>query len=271
MGKPDCMPASSIRANRAAYERRAVVRRYAAHSHLQPPEQAVLEMLGPRLGEMRMLDIGVGAGRTTLHFAPLVREYVGIDYAESMIEACRRRFPDAGPGVSFETRDAREMRAFGDASFDFVLFSFNGLDHLDHDGRIEALGEIRRVLAPAGTFCFSAHNLLSVPRLFAFPWSHVAKRPWLLGSKLVKWVLLHRLNRPLHKLLAARCATINDGAHAFRLRTHYIRPTEQVHQLGATGYADVRIFTLDGNEAETGDGLDQLEDSWLYYLCGRCG
>jgi ubiquinone/menaquinone biosynthesis C-methylase UbiE len=217
-----------------------------------------------------MLDIGVGAGRTTLHFAPLAKEYVGIDYADNMIRACRRRFPDAGPSVSFVTLDARHMDAFGDASFDFVLFSFNGLDHLDHDGRIEALKEIRRVLAPGGLFCFSAHNLNSVPRLFEFPRSEVAKRPWLVASKLIKWFLLRRLNWPLRRLPAAPCATINDGAHAFRLKSHYIRPAAQVRQLAAAGFTDVRILTLDGNETKTSDGLDQLGDPWLYYLCATC-
>ena len=266
-----CMTLQATRSNRAAYDAERVVRRYAAHSHLQAPEQVVLDRLAPRLGEMRMLDIGVGAGRTTLHFAHRAGQYVGIDYAENMIRACQRRFPDAGPSVSFVTCDARRLEPFDDASFDFVLFSFNGLDHIDHDGRIQALREINRVLAPGGLFLFSAHNLLSVPRLFAFPWRAVARRPWVFPRRLARWVLLKRLNWSPRKLLDHPCATINDGAHGFRLTTHYIRPDEQVRQLTQTGFTDVRLLTLDGAEVDPDSCLDELDDFWLYYLCQKEG
>ncbi|MBN1919573.1 MAG: methyltransferase domain-containing protein [Verrucomicrobia bacterium] len=263
------MTFETAHANRAAYEAGRVVRRYAAHSRLQPPEQVVLDTLAPRLGDMRMLDLGVGAGRTTLHFAHRVARYVGVDYSRNMVRACERRFPDAGPAVSFVTCDARRLDAFETAAFDFVLFSFNGLDHIDHDGRIQALREIHRVLAPGGVFLFSAHNLLSVPRLFAFPWRDVLKRPWLIAPKLLRWLLLRRLNRPLRTLTQAACVTINDGAHGFRLKTHYIRPDEQLRQLSATGFTDTRILTLDGQEVPPNADLDQLDDFWLYYECSK--
>ena len=266
-----CMTLETARANRAAYDAQRVVRRYAAHSRLQPPEQVVLDKLAPRLAAMRMLDIGVGAGRTTLHFAHRVKRYVGIDYAANMVRACEHRFPDAGPTISFMTCDARRLEPFDDAAFDFVLFSFNGLDHIDHDGRIEALREINRVLAPGGVFLFSAHNLLSVPRLFASPWRDVRRRPWLLAPKLFRWLMLRRLNWPPRKLTHAACATINDGAHGFRLATHYIRPDEQLRQLTATGFGDISILTLDGREVPPNANLDQLDDFWLYYLCEKHG
>jgi ubiquinone/menaquinone biosynthesis C-methylase UbiE len=43
---------------------------------------------------MKMLDIGVGRGRTTMHFAQAAEEYWAIDYSEEMIAACRERFRD---------------------------------------------------------------------------------------------------------------------------------------------------------------------------------
>jgi hypothetical protein len=46
------------------------------------------------------------------------------------------------------------------------------------------------------------------------------------------------------------------------------RPAEQIRQLPAVGFNDVRILTLDGKEAKTSDSVDHLEDPWLYYLCG---
>jgi ubiquinone/menaquinone biosynthesis C-methylase UbiE len=34
--------------------------------------------------------------------------------------------------------------------FDFVLFSYNGIDFVDHAGRLQVLKEIARVLASGG-------------------------------------------------------------------------------------------------------------------------
>ncbi len=51
------------------------------------------------------------------------------------------------------------MDGLKDNSFDFVLFSFNGMDSFSHKDRIAALGEIRRVLRNDGIFYFLSHNL----------------------------------------------------------------------------------------------------------------
>jgi len=49
---------------------------YARYSNLQPPEETILHLMLPSLPTARMLDLGVGGGRTTVHFANRVREYV---------------------------------------------------------------------------------------------------------------------------------------------------------------------------------------------------
>ena len=87
---------------REVYESRSVVQTYTDLHELQPAERAVLEALRHRLESMDMLDIGVGAGRTTVSFAPLVRRYVGVDYSRAMVEACRRRFAGSTPEPTFE-------------------------------------------------------------------------------------------------------------------------------------------------------------------------
>jgi ubiquinone/menaquinone biosynthesis C-methylase UbiE len=48
---------------------------------------------------MKMLDIGVGRGRTTMHFAQAAEEYWAIDYSEETIAACRERFRDVSNKV----------------------------------------------------------------------------------------------------------------------------------------------------------------------------
>src|ERR1700756_2475583 len=94
----------------------------AAHhtmSILFPPEGTILRLLLPELRTARMLDLGVGGGRTTLHFAKCVREYVGVDYSESMIRECRRRFATSPEPFSFVVCDARSLKMFASGSFDF--------------------------------------------------------------------------------------------------------------------------------------------------------
>jgi SAM-dependent methyltransferase len=176
-----------------------------------------------------MLDIGVGAGRTTLHFAPRVRAYFGIDLSHAMIRTCRRRFP----GRNFQVADVRAL-PFGDGAFDFILFSFNGLDYVPADDRSRALQEIRRVGRAGGRFCFSAHNLA-----------------WLSRGGIRSW-LVRRMNPS--DVASRDWAVIQDGALLFGLSTYYIRPEAQIAQLRQSGFDDIQIFG-----SATGP--------YLHYLC----
>src|SRR6476660_1734249 len=110
--------------NKAVYESAEIAQEYALCSNLYPPEEAILRIMLPHLPSLRMLDLGVGGGRTTLHFAKWVREYVGADYSEAMIGECRQRFSTYPDHISFAVCDARSMEMFANSSFDFILFSF---------------------------------------------------------------------------------------------------------------------------------------------------
>jgi ubiquinone/menaquinone biosynthesis C-methylase UbiE len=89
----------------------------------------------------RVLDLGVGGGRTTHSLAPHASLYIGIDYSRAMIEICQDRFPHH----QFEPGDARDLSRFPAEWFDFVLFSYNGIDFVDHADRLQVLKEIARV------------------------------------------------------------------------------------------------------------------------------
>ena len=128
---------------------------YRAHTVFLPGERAFVEDL-ERHRARRLLDIGVGAGRTTEYFAGLADEYVGLDLSPAMVEACGARFPD----VRFEVADVRDLSRFPDGSFDVVLFSFNGVDCVGSDAdRQRAFAEMRRVCAEGGRLFFSSKNL----------------------------------------------------------------------------------------------------------------
>jgi len=136
------------------------------------------------------------------------------------------------------------MEVFADGSFDFILFSFNGIDYVGHEDRLKALREIKRVASKDAYLCLSTHNLNSVDGLATID-EHAAKE----------------LKQKKHVI-------IDDGALQSRLLTYYIKPTKQIKQLTKLGCKNIRIFSLaDGSEIADRNSLDSLGDNWLYYLC----
>jgi SAM-dependent methyltransferase len=99
----------------------------------------LLPMLRP---EMRLLDVGCGAGAITAGLVAGVAEVVGIDASAAELERARGRVP-AG---TFVQADA-EALPFEDASFDAAL-AHALLEHLPDPAA--ALAELRRVLRPGG-------------------------------------------------------------------------------------------------------------------------
>lgn len=256
---------SSGDVNQDVYTAASVVADYVSASDLQPPERVILEQLGAQLAGATMLDLGVGGGRTTAHFAPVVRSYLGLDFSEAMVAACRRRFPD----LAFTVGDVRDLSALEDDSFDFVLFSFNGLDDVPPEERARALAEIQRVGKAGGQLCFSAHNLQSLDRWRLGLKRQLCWNPGRLGRNLHKWLRLRLVhNRHLYgkKLDLTSAALVYDHNHGRFMPTYYIRPAHQLAQL-AERFADVRVFALDGVELDTPEALDRATDLWLYYLC----
>ena len=106
------------------YEREDIARIYGQWKDLLPAEKVLLEIYRERIQGQRVLDLGCGGGRTSPWLHALAAEYVGVDYSARMIEVCRARYPQ----FVFEQGDATDLASFGDASFDFVLFSYNGID-----------------------------------------------------------------------------------------------------------------------------------------------
>lgn len=138
---------------RATYEDEQVVAYYSRVQGLQRTEALLFEHHA-RPG-LEVLDLGVGAGRTTPRLAAGAARYVGVDYAEAMVRYCRQAFP----GLRFEALDATDLSAFAEASFDLVVFSFNGIDSIPSwDARQRCLTECARVLRPGGVLLLSVHN-----------------------------------------------------------------------------------------------------------------
>ena len=223
-----------------------------ASSALHPCERNLLARLEETLPNMRMLDIGVGGGRTSIHFAHRVKSYLGVDRSAEMIEACRDRFPDPPANIRFALGDARSLKGSAPASFDLILFSDNGLDGLGHEDRHRVLEEMLRLLAPGGWLGFSSHNLMSV----GLPGRGVRAR--------YRRLRLRLLNGNLGALRRGSYAVIRDKPF-HRQGEFHVRPSEQAVQLRSLGLVDVKISAMDGREVDSADP-DAAGDAWLYYL-----
>ena len=253
--------------NQQTYETASIVNYYTQLNALQPAEQMMLDRWSEHLPRFRMLDIGVGAGRTTKHFQPRVADYVGIDVSAEMIDACRNRFPQL-TASTFQVCDARDLSVFEDDSFDFILFSFNGIDYVSHDGRLRILAEVHRVGVSGAIFYFSSHNLQGFDRAFDFK-SQWSFNPIATYTNLVMLAILRVLNQPLSpkQIKGLDYAIVKDESHNFSLETYYIRPQEQLNQL-RENFTDIQVYSW-RNDVELMTEFDRTNntDQWLYYSC----
>lgn len=255
-------PNSSGEANLRAYEVGSRVKKYAKQSELFPAERELIKRLKTQLPFMHMLDIGIGGGRTTASFSPMVKEYVGIDYSVAMVDACIERFSPLPPHVSLACADVRDLSRFQPAQFDLILFSYNGLDCIQHQERLAALKAIRGILKPGGIFCFSTHNLSSFGLNIFDPTLSFAYQ----ARRYLIWILLRILNGNLTALRKKNYAIVRDDGDKFQLKHYYVTPAEQVKQLLNAGFMSPQIFKRTGEEIFSIKNQEMQAESWLYFL-----
>ena len=263
------------------YNSESVSSNYAKRDYLEGAESAIIEKLGNRLKEMDMLDMGVGGGRTTKYFAPLAGSYIGVDYAPAMIRTCKVKYRDK---YCFVESDVRSMDIFGSSMFDFVMFSYNGIDSFCHEDRLTAFKEIRRVLRSNGYFYFSSHNLNweNLSDIFSFKLNSSGAGE---TNGLVDFIRLFNngiksgfgtlrlniLNRTLwrknfiQKLRENQRGLLFDNSLNGRASVYYITRTEQIRQLENTGFKNITTYSRNGTNTENEDELNK--DGWIYYLC----
>ena len=100
----------------------------------------------------RVLDLGCGTATSLL----LLKErcpsadVVGVDGDPKVLALARAKAEKQGVAIRFDEALATRL-PYGDASFDRVLSSLM-LHHLTHDEKLQALREVRRVLAPGASF-----------------------------------------------------------------------------------------------------------------------
>ncbi len=128
----------------------------------------------------KILDVGCGAGRTTFGlYESGYKNITGIDVSEKLLSWASSHNAEKNYEINFYCCDAEEM-PFDDSSFDFVLFSYNGLTGVPtSERRFRILKEIRRVMADDGYFVFCAHDRDNGNTVF---WKHEKER-WDTGKQ----------------------------------------------------------------------------------------
>ncbi len=252
------------RINQSVYNKKSTVRSYhcsSSDSILHVPEAIIFAKYREFIWNKRILDIGCGGGRTTTFLTHFSKKYTGIDYSGKMIALCKAQFKNA----RFIECDVRDMRQFDDGEFDFIFFSYNGLDLISHGGRLQGLQEIHRLLSSKGWFVFSSHNI-DYRHLSCYPKLSYCLNP-IDQLQRIKQLIVQTANflkNRKYQYATTDYAIINDGDGDFALLNYYIGKTAQIRQLHHNGFEVVEIYDNKGNTLD----FDQREhDSpWIYYI-----
>lgn len=244
-------------ANQAVFDDPKVIRGYAAaDGWVDDGERAMILHAAARGRNGRVLDIGVGGGRTTGLLRLLTDDYVGVDYSPRMVAACRARFP----GVDIRLGDARDLHEFPDASVDLVVMTFNALDAVGHEDRARVLAELARVVNNDGAVCVNTLNKLG-PSYgeTAFEWHRPGQAPEL-SLRRAAFFCWENVVHPAHPFRAHRNLTHNrrfaedhgDWAlhplrsHEFSALVHFTTLQGFRDDIAAAGLEVEAMFTNEG-------------------------
>ena len=245
--------------NLEVFNHPSVVDHYAAAGWLQRCEEYCFENY-VKSGDA-ILDLGVGGGRTTPHLLTKASRYVGADYSQSMVEVCRQKFP----ALEFYCEDASDLKLFEDASFDVVVFSFNGIDYIRTiEARARCMREVNRILRPDGRFIFSSHNAKGV-----CVWPNLRDA----SAVQIAWRIVRSIGRSV--ILGSRLL----GREPFRTGMGYIHdpvhgglvtlvstPERIAAEASVAGLRIVEV--VDGLYPET---VSQYFTPWYYYVLAKRG
>ena len=250
--------------NKKKYENKNIVSSYVKMT-LQNPEVMILVNHREFIVDKHVLDIGCGTGRTTAILKNLSNSYIGLDYSLEMIESCKERFKN----VKFIHGDVRNMsKEFKDQECDFIMFSFNGLDSINHADRLQGLLEIYRVLKRDGLFVFSSHN-----RNHRYAISRPKMKLSMTPGKLMKNInnfsksMCNFIRNKSSQQFMKEYAIINDVAHNYAMLTYYIDKLNQVSQLEAIGFETIEMYDTLGNKLDSSS--DDKDSAWIYYVARK--
>lgn len=221
------------------------------------PEKLMFDAI-PRELLGSILDIGIGAGRTTAPISNIFEEYIGIDISEPSLAHARERFPH----LELRCEDARDLTY--ENAFTCIFFSFNGIDLVNFKDRARIIANLHRALRPGGYLVYSTHSL-----------SHESAERWVKQFFVyeMKWgrgifpVSIRKLWNRCRLFCRGRIdresgiGVVNDPALHFGLLMAYVEINSELRRLRDAGFDTVMMV---GNK-KTAPGFDE-KDMWVYLL-----
>ncbi len=219
---------------------------------------------GQAFAARRILDVGVGTGRTATYLRALSDQYVGIDYSREMIEHMQRAYPE----IDSRLADMRDLSAWGVASFDFVFAPNNVIDAVSHEDRLRVLGEIRRVSAEGALLLLTSHNL-RYHRANSGPRLQYSRNPVTQALRVAQYLrcCLNHMRIGALRRFEDEYALLNDVGHDYSLLHYYIDRPHQESQLRAMGYRLLDVIDNWGRCLRDDD--DDSESASLMYVAVR--
>ena len=220
-------PLDDANAEQSAYWNGQAGRRWVAQQDSQdrlftPITAALFDAAAPRSGEA-VIDVGCGAGETTLAVAAITGRALGVDVSEPLIERARAR--GAGSSARFAVADAT-VHDFSAEAADLLMSRFGVMFFAD----------------PAKSFANLRKGLKAGARLAFVCWR---------DSKLNPWLMLPYAAAIKHAPAPPRPGPDDPGPFSFADEARVRRI------LAAAGFSEVsltpRDFTLD---IAVGEGLD---------------
>ena len=262
-------PSASLDAiNRKSYALKETLEQFRHTDGTKPAERAIFAKIADEARGKPILDIGAGGGRLVPTLRAMSEDYTAIDYTPEMVDIIRAKFPDA----RVYQEDARKLARFADGSFFLVVFAWNGIDSVDHEGRLAVLREVHRVLAPGGIFVFSSHNRDCPGHdRFHLDRFELTANPFLLGKRALGFTrdtivsLYNRARLRRREIREVEYAILNDEPHRYSIMSYFIGIESAKKQLAAAGFgADVETFDVKGARIE-----GRCEDGTIHYLARR--
>lgn len=213
---------------------------YAKKTELFPQEEKTVRKYFTK-NHGKVLDVGCGAGRTTYPLHKRGLQVVGVDISEWMIQRAKSMFPK----IDFFVGNACRLK-FKNEEFDYVLFSFNGIDYIfPEKKRLTALREINRVLKSGGIFVFSSHN----------SWYSLASHPYgyFYLLRFLVWNITHAKIFAQYKI---------DKTRYGDLFTYFTNPLKQKKQLKTCGF---ELLDIIGRF----EGIMAYFEAWPYYIARK--
>jgi len=117
---------------------------------------------------LKVLDLGAGVGRISMHIAPLVKELTLADISREMIKIASEKLQNF-ENVGLFKCNGLDLSELSDCSFDLV-YSVWVFQHVSRKVFLGYLKEINRILKPNGILIFQIFEKLKVKGLIPRYW-----------------------------------------------------------------------------------------------------